>query len=164
MITPVRYNPSFEVLEEEEAKTEQGFIDTLLGISTTTYADSGHAIRSVHAKSHALLRAELTVLDNIAPAYAQGIFAKAGTYPTLMRLSTSPGDILDDKVSTPRGVAIKIIGVEGDRVDGSEGDVTQDFIMINGPVFSAKTGKKFLGNLKLLAGTTDKAPGLKVAP
>ena len=39
MITPVRYNPSFEVLEEEEAKTEQGFIDTLLGISTTTYAD-----------------------------------------------------------------------------------------------------------------------------
>ena len=163
MITPVRYNPSFEVLEEEEAKTEQGFIDTLLGISTTTYADSGHAIRSVHAKSHALLRAELTVLDNIAPAYAQGIFAKAGTYPTLMRLSTSPGDILDDKVSTPRGVAIKIIGVEGDRVDGSEGDVTQDFIMINGPVFSAKSGKKFLGNLKLLAGTTDKAPGLKVA-
>ena len=163
MITPVRYNPSFEVLEEEEAKTEQGFIDTLLGISKTTYADSGHAIRSVHAKSHALLRGSLTVLDNVAPEYAQGVFAKAGTYPVLMRLSTSPGDILDDKVSTPRGVALKIIGVEGARVDGSEGDVTQDFIMINGPVFSAPTGKKFLGNLKLLAGTTDKAPSLKLA-
>lgn len=163
MITPVRYNPSFEVLEEEEAKTEQGFIDTLLGISKTTYADSGHAIRSVHAKSHALLRAELTVLDHVAPEYAQGLFAKAGTYPVIMRLSTSPGDILDDKISTPRGMALKIIGVEGARVDGSEGDVTQDFIMVNGPVFTAPTGKKFLVNLKLLAGTTDKAPGLKLA-
>src|SRR3954465_6540536 len=121
MITPVRYNPSFEVLEEKEAKTEQGFIDTLLGISKPTYADSGHAIRSVHAKSHALLRGTLTVLDNISPEYAQGVFAKAGTYPVLMRLSTSPGDVLDDKVSTPRGVALKIIGVEGARVDGSEG-------------------------------------------
>jgi hypothetical protein len=163
MITPVRYNPSFEVLEEEEAKTEQSLVDTLHGISTTTYSDSGHALRSVHAKSHALLRGQLTVPDGLAPAYAQGIFSKAGTYPVLMRLSTSPGDVLDDKVSTPRGVAIKIIGVEGARVDGSEGDVTQDFIMVNGPVFLAPTGKKFLGSLKLLAGTTDKVPTLKLA-
>jgi hypothetical protein len=80
-----------------------------------------------------------------------------------MRLSTSPGDVLDDKISTPRGMAIKIIGVEGARVEGSEGDVTQDFIMVNGPVFMAPTGKKFLGNLKLLAGTTDKVPTLKLA-
>ena len=151
------------MLEEEEAKTEQGFIDTLLGISATTYADGGHALRSVHAKSHALLRGTLTVLDHVAPEYAQGIFSKPGTYPVIMRLSTSPGDIVDDKVSTPRGVAIKIIGVEGARVDGSENDVTQDFVMVNGPAFTAPTGKHFLGSLKLLAGTTDKVPTLKLA-
>jgi hypothetical protein len=29
-----------------------------------------------------------------------------------MRFSTIPGDILDDSVSAPRGLAIKIIGVE----------------------------------------------------
>jgi len=33
--------------------------------------------------------------------------------------------------------------------------------MVNGPVFGAPTGKAFLNNLKLLAGTTDKAEGAK---
>jgi|GEM_PF-6040967 len=33
--------------------------------------------------------------------------------------------------------------------------------MVNGPVFGAPTGKAFLNNLRLLAGTTDKAEGAK---
>jgi hypothetical protein len=32
-------------------------------------------------------------------------------------------------VSTPRGLSVKIIGVEGERLSGSEGDVTQDFVL-----------------------------------
>ncbi len=35
--------------------------------------------------------------------------------------------------------------------------------MVNGPVFQAKTADKFLGNLKMLAGTTDKLEGTKEA-
>jgi hypothetical protein len=31
----------------------------------------------------------------------------------VIRLSTTPGDILDDTVSTPRAPALKIVGVEG---------------------------------------------------
>jgi hypothetical protein len=56
-----------------------------------------------------------------------------------MRLSTTPGDILPDDVSTPRAMAIKIIGVEGERLPGTEGDVTQDFVMVNGPAFNKPT-------------------------
>ena len=37
---------------------------------------SGHATRSMHAKSQGLLRAELVVADGLPPALAQGIFAK----------------------------------------------------------------------------------------
>jgi hypothetical protein len=79
----------------------------------------------------------------------------------VIRLSTTPGDILDDNVSTPRGMSVKVVGVAGARVDGGEGDVTQDFVLVNGPAFSAPNAKKFAGNLKLLASTTDKAPNLK---
>ncbi|KMZ12205.1 Catalase [Candidatus Burkholderia humilis] len=61
------------------------------------------------------------------------------------------------------GLAIKVIGVNGERLPGSEGDRTQDFVMINAPAFTAATPKKFLANLKLLAKTTDKAPGAKKA-
>jgi hypothetical protein len=64
-------------------------------------------------------------------------------------------------VSLPRAVALKIIGTEGDRLPGSEGDNTQDFLMVDGPVFNAPDAKHFLRSLKLLAATTDKAEGGK---
>jgi hypothetical protein len=47
-------------------------------------------------------------------------------------------------------------------LSGGEGD-TQDFVMANGKAFNAPTAKSFLANLKLLAPTTDKAEGAKVA-
>jgi hypothetical protein len=160
---PVAYEPGFEVREEDEIATGTELLETLRNISETTFKDAGHATRSVHAKSHGLLRAELRVLDGLPPALAQGIFAKAGRWPVVMRLSTIPGDILDDSVSTPRGLAIKVIGVEGARLEGSEDAVTQDFVLVNGPAFLTPGAKKFLSSLRLLASTTDKAPGLKKA-
>ena len=150
-----------ESIDENEARTNQGLIETLDKISRTTFDHSGHAIRSVHAKSHGVLKGEITVLDGLPPHLAQGLFAKPGRYPVAMRFSTLPGDILDDSVSTPRGLAVKVVGVEGPRLPGSEGDVTQDFVMVNGPAFSAPNAEKFLGVLKMLAGTTDEVPGLK---
>lgn len=159
--TPVRYSPSVEKLEEGEARTDKQLVDTLRSISEVTYENSGHALRSVHAKAHGLLHGELEVLGGLSPTLSQGLFATAGRYPVIMRFSTSPGDILDDSVSTPRGLAIKVVGVTGDRLPGSQSDTTQDFVLVNGPTFSAPSAAKFLGNLQLLAKTTDKAEGLK---
>lgn len=159
--SPLLFEPGMEHLEENEAETDAGLEDTMRGIRETTFEHSGHANRSVHAKSHGVLHGTLTVAANLPAALAQGLFAKAGSYKTVMRLSTLPGDILDDSVSTPRGLAFKVIGVEGDRLPGSEGDVTKDFVMVNAPAFSAPTAQKFLGSLKTLAGTTDKYEGLK---
>lgn len=163
MPSPVLYSAAVEAPEPDEAHTIEELIQTLLKISSITYKDDHHALRSVHAKSHALLAGDLTVLGNLPPELSQGIFAAQGNFPVLMRFSSTPGDLLDDSVSTPRGLAMKIIGVPGARLAGSEGDNTQDFIMINGPAFAAPNAKKFLGKLKLLAGTTDKAPHLKAA-
>ncbi len=158
---PLRYQPSFESLEEDEAQTTHDLDEALHKIRETVHRDEGHAYRSVHAKSHGLLHAELQVSDGLPARLAQGLFARAGTLPVVMRFSTAPGDLLDDHVSTPRGLAIKVIGVQGERLPGSEGDVTQDFLFTNGPVFAAPTARKFLSSLKLLAATTDRAPGLK---
>jgi hypothetical protein len=160
---PLAYATRYEVPEEGEAQTTELLMETLRGISETTLRDNGHATRSVHAKSHGLLVGELTVLTDLPPAYAQGLFATAGTFPVVMRLSTVPGDILEDNVSTPRGLGLKVIGVAGERLAGSEGDSTQDFVLVTGPSFGAKTAKQFLGSLKLLARTTDKAPSAKSA-
>ncbi|KHA76004.1 catalase [Janthinobacterium lividum] len=166
---PLPYEPRYEFEEDGEQETCAQLLQTLHGISATTYADSGHATRSVHAKSHGLLRARLQVLDGLAPELAQGLFATPASYDVLMRISTIPGDMLDDKVSVPRGMAIKVIGVPGTQLsslepdDGTEPASTQDFVLVNGPAFLAPSAKKFLGSLKLLASTTDKVPRLKQA-
>ena len=77
---------------------------------------TGHAICPVHAKGHGLLEGELTVLADLPSELGQGVFARPGTYPVYMRFSTSPGDLLPDGVSTPRGLAIKVLEVEGARL------------------------------------------------
>ncbi|TFI19583.1 catalase, partial [Herbaspirillum sp. 3C11] len=110
---PIYYDPAYELLEPDEKEVEAGLIAALKEISETTFKHSGHAMRSVHAKSHGLLRGELEVLGGLPATLAHGVFARPGIYPLVMRLSTTPGDMLDDKVSTPRGMAIKLVGVSG---------------------------------------------------
>ncbi len=160
---PLRFVPSMEHWEEDEAETERELVESLIHIARTVHADEGHAFRAVHAKSHGLLLAKFTVLEGLPAHLSQGLFAQARSYPMAMRFSTVPGDLLDDNISTPRGMAIKIVGVAGERVSGAEGAVTQDFVMVNGKAFSVPTARKFVGKLKLLAATTDKAPRLKKA-
>jgi hypothetical protein len=159
--SPLRFDPSFEVFEKDEAVSIEGIKEQMQKISDTTYKHSAHGLRSVHAKSHGLLVGELEVLGNLPEPLAQGIFSASATYPVVMRLSTSAGDLLDDNVSLPRGLGMKLIGVPGTRLPGSEDATTQDFLMINGPTFLKPGPKSFLSSLKLLAATTDHADGLK---
>jgi hypothetical protein len=160
-LRPVRYEASIEHLDKDEAQTNQGLIESITKIQEIVYQDAAHASRGVHAKGHGILLGELRVLGGLPAHLSQGLFATAAVYPVVVRLSTIPGDILDDNISVPRGMALKVIGVPGERVSGSEGDATQDFVLANGPVFAKSHPKSFLSTLKQLAATTDKAPGLK---
>ena len=159
---PVRYTPAVEEVQPDEQETIQGLNDTFDTILETTAKEDGHAVRSVHAKAHAILEGRMVVADNLPPELAQGLFARPSEHKVYMRISTNAGDILPDTISLPRGLALKVLDVEGERLAGAEG-TTQDFIMVNGPVFQTKTADKFLGNLKMLAATTNRMEGVKEA-
>lgn len=163
MQPPISYTPDIETPTEDEVETIRGLEDALRQIFETTAENSGHAVRAVHAKSHGLIEAELEVLPDLPPELAQGLFAAAGRYPAVLRISTNPGDVLPDTVSVPRGIALKVMGVEGERLPGADQGASQDFILVNGPVFAAKGPAEFLKNLKLLAKTTDRATWAKEA-
>jgi hypothetical protein len=160
--TPVRYDPSVETVVPDEAETIAGLNDSFQEILETTSQDYGHAVRAVHAKAHGIARGTLTI-GHLPPHLAQGIFAAPGSYEAVIRISTNAGDILDDSVSLPRGLALKVLGVNGPRLPGSEESTNQDFIMVNGPAFSAPDAKAFAKNLKLLTKTTDRFEGVKKA-
>jgi hypothetical protein len=162
MTLPLPYRPSVEAPEKDEQTIQNELIETLLSISKTTLKDEHEALRAVHAKSHGLLKAVLIVPDTLPETLAQGLFAKPGRYDAVARLSSAPGDLLPDTVSTHHGFGLKVRGVSGERLPGAEPD-TQDFLFANGKAFNAPTLSAFLKNLKMLASTTDKAEGLKVA-
>jgi hypothetical protein len=160
---PVRYRADLETPLEGEDDYDRRLTETMLSMSETVASDTGHVRRSVHAKSHGVLHGHLEMLPGTPAEYAQGMFAAPGRFAAILRLSTTPGDMLDDKVSTPRGMALKVIGVEGERLAGSEDDVTQNFVFGNSPAFNAKDSGSFLKNVSKLGATTDVAPGLKKA-
>ncbi|USI74962.1 catalase family protein [Sphingomonas morindae] len=162
MIDAVRYRPDIETIGAEEEATIAALCDAFDTILETTAGDYGHAVRAVHAKAHGVLTGEMTVLPDLPPELAQGLFATPGRHAVLMRLSTNAGDILPDAISLPRGLAMKVLDVEGARLPGSEGRA-QDFVMVNGTVFQARTADQFLSSLKLLAKTTDRLEGTKKA-
>ena len=154
---PLRFDPSFETLPPDEEETQRDLTEAMLSIQRKTHADTGHAYRAVHAKAHGYLRARFEVLPDLPPALAQGLFAAPASYDAVLRFSTTPGDILDDNVSTPRGAALKVLGVSGARLPGSEGDTTQNYVLGNSPSFQVATAQAFLKQLRLLAATTGRA-------
>ena len=79
---PVRYRPDVETLEPDEAATGEEITKTLLDISRLTYRDGGKALRSVHAKSHGLLRGELEIEETLPPDSSRVSSRKAGIIPS----------------------------------------------------------------------------------
>src|SRR5271170_6382335 len=78
-----------------------------------------------------------------------------------MRFSTNPGDILSDHISTPRGLAIKVIGVEGEMLANHASQVTQDFIFNNASTFHSAIAKDFLKSITSLDRHADDSEALK---
>lgn len=161
MPTPVRFSPELDQPAPDEAATIADIEEQLDLIQRTTARDNEHATRAAHAKGHAIIHGVLTVVDDLPPELAQGLFARPGRYEATVRISTNAGDLLDDAIALPRGLALKVDGVAGERMAGAADATSQDFILVNGPEFPAKDAAQFLGSLKLLARTTDKAQWAK---
>ncbi|MGI4733335.1 MAG: catalase family protein [Janthinobacterium lividum] len=157
----LRFHPSFEAVPADEDQTQQGLTEAMLSIQRKTHADEGHAFRAVHAKAHGYVRATFEVLPGLSAELAQGLYARPGTYDAVLRFSTTPGDILHDDVSTPRGAALKVLGVSGERLPGSEGATTQDYVLGNSPSFQVATAEGFLKQLRVLAASTGHSEPVK---
>jgi hypothetical protein len=66
----------------------------------------------------------------------QGIFATPRTYPIIVRLSTALGEIRSDRVRAARGMAIKILGVEGVKaLPDRDHSANQDILLANSPTY-----------------------------
>jgi hypothetical protein len=128
--TFVRYRDDLEQPRPDEPEVIAKIVAALHKNNERAYKKFKHGLRDAHAKSHAILRGELTVYPDLPPSLAQGLFAEPRTYPVIARLSTTSGVLRSDKVRGVRGLAIKVLGVQGPRARDGDDATTQDFIMV----------------------------------
>ncbi|RYD98995.1 MAG: catalase [Sphingobacteriales bacterium] len=141
----VLYNDKVETIQPDEQEISRKIVDSMARVNRLMYEKYRHAIRDAHAKSHGILKGELQVYDNLPEHLSQGLFRTPKTYPVIVRFSTAQGSIVPDKMSSFRGMALKIIGVQGEKFLPELSDaLTQDFLLVNYPVIPTGTIKEYL--------------------
>ncbi|WNG29122.1 catalase family protein [Cystobacter fuscus] len=131
----IRYTDSVEVRQADEDALIQKIVASMGRVNRAHFERHRHAHRDAHAKSHGVLVGTLTVLDGLPEHLRQGVFAEPRSYPIVVRFSSAPGDLQSDRIATQRGMAIKMLGVEGAKVLPEHRDEkTQDWLLVNHPV------------------------------
>ena len=107
---------------------------------------AGTARRDAHPKAHGCVKAEISIVDMLPEALAKGMFIPGKTYQAWIRFSNGSSDPTHaDIKGDARGMAIKVLGVPGKKLLEDEAEATtQDFIMINHPVFFATDPARYL--------------------
>lgn len=149
-MNPIPYTPDIEIVGADEAALIDEIVQQMAASSRCAFERHRHAIRDAHAKSNGLLKGELTVHGDLPAELRQGVFAQPRTYPVVARLSSAPSDIHSDQIPAARGFALKLIGVDGERLAPEIGGANQDFLMVNFPALAFGTIAKYRRMLSLL--------------
>jgi len=107
--------------------------------------------RDAHPKMHGVVKAEFTVEPNLPNELRVGIFREPKTYQAWIRYSNQNSTMQADIKGDIRGMAIKLMGVPGQKVLEQEKDAqTYDFVVISTNVFVTRDVKEFDGLVKAL--------------
>jgi hypothetical protein len=139
--------PEMEIIPDDEAS--QIATITRLTVELIRQREARQGLRrGVHAKGHGCVLATFEVNPSLRKDWQVGAFATPGrTYVAWVRFSNAAVDLGPDSPpgrGTPpgprqhgsRGMAVKLLGVTGTPLTPGLGPLTQDFLMINQPVFS----------------------------
>jgi Catalase len=93
------------------------------------------ALRDAHARDNGCVKAIFRVDPDIAEDLRHGVFAAPGReFEAWIRFSNGNSEVLSPRLPDARGMAVKLVGVEGPKLLDDEPD-TQDFLMANNPGF-----------------------------
>lgn len=136
--------------QEHPEENEEASIETLKMISIDTikkkYPLTNRPVRrDAHPKTFAVVVAQFIVLDDLPSELRYGVFKTNHTYDALIRFSAGGDSIKADTVQERRGMAIKILGVDGQKIlDTERNEKTQDFVMMNFPAFAVTNLKDYI--------------------
>ncbi|WP_437816157.1 catalase family protein [Sorangium sp. So ce1078] len=137
-------NTTLELHEEYPPPGEEETIRQVIEIMKRNYeraypAGASPALRGVHPKSHGCVRAHFIVDDGLPGELRHGVFREPRVYPAWVRFSSTSSRVQSDMKRDSRCMAIKLLGVEGEKIlDGEKDATTQDFLMGNTDVFFSR--------------------------
>lgn len=97
--------------------------------------------RGQHPKQHGCVLATFAVADGLSDELKYGIFRKPARYRAVIRYSN--GGSFDDTKPDVHGMAIKLIGVKGEKASDDEQE-TQDFVLVDSEHFFLRNVKSTL--------------------
>ncbi|WZO98730.1 catalase family protein [Isosphaeraceae bacterium EP7] len=132
----------FEKVPAAEATQIGDVIGLTVEQQKMRYPGNKPVLRGVHPKDHGCVQATVEVLEALPENLRIGVFASPGRkYEAWIRFSNAAVLVGPDSPSSPsrhgsRGMAIKLMGVSGSPLLEVDGALTQDFLMVNHPVFA----------------------------
>lgn len=125
------------------------------------HSRGGPVNRALHSKGKVGVEAEFTVLPDLPEHARVGLFATARTYRAYVRFSNgSPARQADPKPDV-RGLALKILGVEGRKIiPGLEEAKTQDFLLIESSSIPFRNADEFVSFVQAAANPATLLPKL----
>jgi len=120
---------------DEEAKARQ-IAEVMNRMQQRNFDKHRHAFRATHVKTQGIVKGQLHVLPDLPPHLRQGMFTQPGkTYDVAARYANEPVFLQEDQAPGPRGLSMKVFGVEGARLrSGGDDSTTQDFFFNNAPM------------------------------
>ena len=121
-----------ETVPPEEARQIAQIVS--IHLSVTDPNEKPFVPRGQHMKAHGCVRARVVVPDGLPESLRHGVFAGPREWSAFIRFSNGKGR--DDRQGDAHGMAIKLLGVPGQKMLEDEKDATtQDFVLFDNPIF-----------------------------
>lgn len=134
-------NNDEDVIIEQMIAEMQAQVDRL-------YSDK-KMLRQIHTKMHGCVMGAFSIDPNLPDNLKVGIFKGPKTYNCWVRFSNSQTKPQPDKKKDIRGIAIKLMGVKGDKIlNHKRTEDTQDFLLMSSETFFSKNLGEFRKTLK----------------
>ncbi len=163
-VSKVPHDSQLEKIPAEEAAQIKNIVRLTVEQMKKRYPANNIAVlRGVHPKDHGCVTATFRVLDadKLPPELRVGVFAKPGReYQAWIRFSNA--DVLvrpdsPDGKHGSRGMAIKLLKVDGTPLLKDYDTLAQDFLMVNHPVFAFANVEDYEALSEVLLKDSDKA-------
>lgn len=134
-----------EQIPEGESEQIAKIRDLVADRVVQDYPSGKRVLRDAHPKAHGCVRAKFFVEGDLPPYLRYGVFRAKQEFDAWVRFSSTNGKVQSDQVRDGRGMAIKLLGVPGNKILAEERhEQTQDFVLINHPVFFVRNNADYV--------------------